>query len=72
VPPIATVEEGILRADEFVGRYDAFKRPLSAKKDGDTWLLEYDVGIMTVEKLKLRLDVNTGSVIEYNDPRASI
>jgi len=72
VPPITTVEEAILRADEFVGRYYSFKRPLSAKKDGDTWLMEYDVGIIAVEKLKLRLDANTGSVIEYIDPRASI
>lgn len=72
VPPIQTVEDAIQRADQFLSRYYAFKRPLAVTKEEDTWLLEYDVGVLRIEKIRLRIDTNSGAVVEYNNPKGSI
>jgi hypothetical protein len=59
----------IRRGEEFLSRYYAFKRPLSVKKEGDTWLLEFDVGVFAIDRVKLTIDATSGSIIGYADPR---
>lgn len=66
--PIQTVEEAIRTGEAFVARYYFFKRPQEAKKEGDTWLVVFDVGVFTKELLRLRIDANSGSIIEYSAP----
>ena len=70
MPRLQTVEEAFQRADAFLSKYYAFKRPLSAKKEGDNWLLEYDVGVFGVEKVRLRIEAESGSIIDYTGPQS--
>jgi hypothetical protein len=51
-----------------VGRYYGFKRPLEARKVGDTWWVVFDVGILKVERVELRIDAGSGSIVEYKAP----
>lgn len=66
--PVQTVEDAIKTGEAFVGRYYGFKRPLKAKKEGDTWFVVFDVGILKVERVELRIDSDSGSIIEYKAP----
>lgn len=68
MPPIQTVEEAIRTGESFVGRYYAFKRPLEAKREGDTWWVVFDVGVFRQERVQLRIDANSGLIIEYTAP----
>lgn len=67
---IETAEDAIERADQFLSKYYPFKQPLSVKKEEDTWLLEFNVGVLSIQKVQLRLRASSGSVIEYDDLRA--
>jgi len=71
VPPVETVEEAIRTAEAFVGRYYGFKRPLEARKEGDTWWVVFDVGVLTVERVELRIDADSGSIIDYKAPEST-
>jgi hypothetical protein len=70
MPPIGTVEEAIRAGEAFVGRYYAFKKPLEARKEGDTWLVVFDVGVFHVQRLRLRIDANSGLITEYTAPQS--
>lgn len=68
MPPIQTVEEAIQRAAAFLDKYYAFKRPLSAKRDGDSWRLVFDVGVFGTTRVRIAIDATTGAVTEYSAP----
>jgi hypothetical protein len=68
VHPIQTAEDAIQRAESFLGRYYAFRRLLAVRKEDIGWLLEFDVGLITKEVVRITLDASTGTVIEYVTP----
>lgn len=68
MPPIQTVEEAILTGEAFVRRYYRFLTPLEAKKEGDTWGVVFNVGVLRQQLVKLSIDANSGSIIEYIAP----
>ena len=68
MPTIQTVEEAIRTGEAFVRRYYRFLRPLEAKKEEDTWWVVFNVGVISQELVQLRIDANSGLIIEYYAP----
>jgi len=64
---ITTAEDAIRKADSFIIRYYAFHRLQSVRKEGDEWILRYDVSVVGPPKIIIiRFDAKTGSLIEYS------
>jgi len=65
MPPIQNVEEAVSLANSFVGRYFGFKTLKTARKEGKDWYVEFDVGLLAVEVVKVTLEGDTGAIISY-------
>jgi hypothetical protein len=66
MPTILTVEDAINKADAFVSRYHMFKKLLSAQRiPPNAWVLEYDVGVLIVDKIRLKIDGDSGAIVEF-------
>ncbi len=72
MPPMRTVEQAIQRGEAFIERYYVFKRPLQAKKEGDTWLVVFDVGVLNEQRVQITIDANSGSIIDYEAPKGDV
>ena len=68
---IQSVDAAAQRGDAFLAKYFPFKKLLSAKNQGGSWLLTYDVGIFLAQEVHLTIDANTGEVTEYDNPRSA-
>ena len=64
---ITTAEEAINISDRFLRKYYPFLRPLSAKKEEMAWLVVFDVSVFVVKRVEVKIDSDTGSIIEFND-----
>ena len=67
MPNIFTAQEAIETSDRFLSKYYSFARPTTARKEGDIWLVVFNVGVFQPEKVQLRIDSNTGDVVEFDD-----
>lgn len=65
MPPIQTVEDAVSAAEHFLGRYYSFKTLKAVRKDNSDWYLEFDVGILSSEIVKMTIEGSTGTVIAY-------
>ena len=64
---ITTAEDAIKKADSFIVRYYYFYKLQNVRKDGDEWVVRYDVSVIGPPKIVIiRLDAKTGSLIEYD------
>lgn len=70
MPPVKSAQEAILTAENFIMRYHAFRKLLRVQKEALSWYVEFDVGIVGREIVRIRLDPSTGEVIEYTSPEA--
>ncbi|PKB71308.1 MAG: hypothetical protein BZY87_06305 [SAR202 cluster bacterium Io17-Chloro-G6] len=64
---ISNAEEAINAADHFMRKYYSYMRPLSAKQDEQTWLVVFDVGVVKIQRVEVRIESETGSILEFND-----
>jgi len=55
-------------AQSFVKKYRAVARPIKAVREGDSWLVELDVGPILVLIGKVKIDAQSGNVLEYDIP----
>jgi uncharacterized membrane protein YkoI len=63
---ITTAEDAIRKADSFLSKYYIFHRLETVKKEGDTWVVRYDVSVLGPKEITtIKLDAKTGSVVEY-------
>ncbi len=67
--PVRTAEEAIERANNFLSRYSYLtKRPISAKKEGESWEVSFDVSIFGPRQIvNLVIDAESGAVTEFSD-----
>ncbi len=65
--PVRNVQQAIDIGDNFVGRYHFFKKLLSCNRTDTDWVLLYDVGTLDSEFVKIRIDPNTGEVVEFTN-----
>ena len=68
MPSIENVERAAEVAERFLAKYYAFRRLVKAERVGGEWLVEFDVGILSKEIVRIRLDANTGEIVEYEVP----
>jgi len=71
-PPIQTAEEAAGRAEQFLGRYYAFKTLLSVRRDKDLWRLSYQVDIFAKKQVEVTLDADTGDVVVYGPEQTGV
>ena len=64
---IATAEDAINTGDQFVRKYYPYLRPVSAKKEAEAWHVVFNVSIFFQQQVEVRIDSETGSIIEFND-----
>jgi len=52
----------------FVKKHRFFLRPLSAVRENGHWLVKIDVGPMLKEVANIKIDAQTGEILEYDIP----
>lgn len=63
---IRTAEEAITKAESFVFKYYVFHKLETVRKAADCWVVEFDVAVLGPREIvTVKLDKNTGEVIEY-------
>jgi hypothetical protein len=66
---ITTAEDAIRQAESFLNRYYAFRRLAGVRKEGDNWVVRFDVSIIGPKSIvTIKLDSKTGAVVEYISP----
>ncbi|MBI4302870.1 MAG: hypothetical protein HY665_00820 [Chloroflexi bacterium] len=65
MPVINTAEDAVNAAERFVNRYHAFRVLKRVARENSKWVTEFDVAILGSEIVRVTLDAETGSVIEY-------
>lgn len=65
---IKSAEEATEKAHSFIKKYRSYTRPLKAEQEGDSWLVEIDVGPFITKIAKIKIDAKTGDILEYNIP----
>ena len=65
---VKSAKEATTIATNFLKQYYSFMRPKSASKDNDFWVVEVDVGVITTEIARVRIDASTADVIGYSFP----
>ena len=55
-------------AVSFIKKYRTYTRVLKAVREGDVWLVEIDVGPLSATIAKIKVDANTGIILEYTIP----
>lgn len=66
---VRSAEEATERAKSYLEKYFnpvLFSlRPIKVVKEGDVWLVEIDVGLFETKIAQLKIDANTGAILEY-------
>ena len=62
---VETAEDAIMMADDFLSRYYTWKHPLTARNDGDSWTVLFDVGAVTTRKIEMKVDSASGKILEF-------
>lgn len=65
MPPINNAEDALKIAEAFVYKYNIFHRLIKVARDKDKWIVEFDVAIIGTEIVRVVLDAQTGTIIEY-------
>ena len=67
---INTAEDAVKIAEEFLQRYYYFRKLRNAKQEDHSWLVEFDVGVLKTDLVRIKLDADSGAIIEYISPEA--
>jgi len=65
---IKSAEEATVRALSFIKKYRTIVRPIRAVREDDSWLVEIDVGPIFSAIAKVKIDAESGDVLEYTIP----
>ena len=65
---VKSAKEATEIANSFIGKYRWYTRPLKAEREGDTWLVELDVGPLFTTIAKIKVDAKSGEILEYSIP----
>lgn len=71
MPPVETLQNAVNIAENLLKKYYPFYKLLTAKKEDDTWLVEFDVGVLNRQLVRIVLDAKSGNVLEYVSPASS-
>ena len=63
-----SAEEATARALSFIKKYRTIVRPIRAVREDDSWLVEIDVGPIFTAIAKVKIDAESGDVLEYTIP----
>ncbi len=55
-------------AESFVKQHRWYTRPVKAVREGDTWLVEIDIGPLFTTIAKVKIDAKSGDILEYTIP----
>lgn len=70
MPAVRTADQATDLALAFLRRSGwTFVRALSAHQKDGTWVVEVDVGALSVRKGNLKVDSRTGAIVEYDVPQ---
>ena len=64
---ISTAEDAITTGDNFMRKYYTYLRPMTARKEDKNWLVVFDVGAFFVQRVEVRIDSESGSIVEFNE-----
>ena len=65
---ITSAQDAIETAEKFLEPYYPWLRPVKAVREGDTWLVEFDVGAVKVEIASVKINAASREVKEFNKP----
>jgi len=65
---VDTAEKAMEIAHAFIKKYVPVALPLKAVKEKDVWLVDIDVGALSVKVAKVKVDARTGDVLSYDIP----
>ena len=66
MPAIQTAEDAVDAAERFLNRYHGFRKLNKVAREKDKWVTEFDVSILGPQMVvRIALDAETGSVVEY-------
>lgn len=66
MPKIETAEDAVNIAEKFLLRYYSYRILQKVTQDLGKWVVEFDVSILGPKEIvRIKLDADTGSVIEY-------
>lgn len=52
----------------FMKKYYGYAWPIGATREQETWLVEVDVGVVKTKVARVRVNVNTSSIVDYSVP----
>jgi hypothetical protein len=55
-------------AVDFFKKYRPIVLPISARREGDVWVVTVDVGVFLVKPATVLIEASTGKIKEYNIP----
>ncbi|GEM_PF-1146641 len=65
---VDTADKAMDIAHSFIKKYSPIALPLKAVKEDDIWLVDIDVGALTVKIAKVKVDARTGDILSYEIP----
>ena len=65
---VDTADKAMEIAHSFIKKYSPVALPLKAVKEGDVWLVDIDVGALSVKVAKVKVDARTGDILSYDIP----
>lgn len=67
MPLVRNAQNAINIGDSFIQRYHFYKTLQSCSRTEAEWVLLYNVGILDEEYVRIRIDLETGEVVEYTN-----
>jgi hypothetical protein len=71
MPKITSVEEATEVARNYLSPYYRFFRPVRVVQEGARWLVEGDVGAWVTQVVRLKMDGETGTILEFEAEAAT-
>jgi hypothetical protein len=65
---VDTADKAMEIAHSFIKKYVPVALPLKAVKEGNVWLVDIDVGALSVKIAKVKVDARTGDILSYDIP----
>ncbi|MBI4233274.1 MAG: PepSY domain-containing protein [Chloroflexi bacterium] len=71
MPPVQTAEQAIKIANRFLSKHHKviYVKLLLSAREGDLWVVEFDIGPFKVEVVKVKIDASSGEIVEYEGSR---
>ena len=66
---IKSAGEATRIASSFLRQYYAFMRPVSAVREGSTWVVKMDIGAIQAKIAEIKVDALTADITGYSLPK---